>query len=117
ATMCEGSATDGDADIAYGLMLAADQWGGSYGSAATTMVGDMSADTAGDRINPGSNWGSQDVYNPSYFTPGYYGRFGGNWASTILSNGYTILQRCNAGFISASNGLVPDWCRPSDGTR
>ncbi|HEU5076535.1 MAG TPA: glycosyl hydrolase family 8, partial [Polyangiaceae bacterium] len=110
-----GSATDADADIAYALLLAGDQWGGDYGTRATAMISAMSADTTGNRINPGSNWGSQDIWNPSYFTPAYYGEFGGSWSSTFLSSGYQILQSCNAAFGSASNGLVPDWCQASNG--
>ncbi len=114
-----GSATDADADIAYALLLAGDQWGGDYGSRASSMITAMSNGSGGDvtsgRINAGSNWGSQDVYNASYFTPAYYGAFGGDWGGTILSNGYSILQSCNAKFGDASNGLVPDWCKPSNG--
>jgi len=110
-----GSATDADADIAYALLLAGDQWGGSYGGDGTAMVSAMAADTTGNRINPGSNWGSQDVWNPSYFTPGYYGEFGGSWSSTYLSSGYQILQSCNSSFGNAGDGLVPDWCQASNG--
>ncbi len=114
-----GSATDGDADMAYALLLAADQWGGDYASRATTMIAGMTdADVAGNRINPGSNWGSQDVYNPSYFTPAYYSHYGGSWGSTILSSGYTILQNCESKFLQGGGGaigLVPDWCNPTSG--
>src|SRR5690606_11701051 len=41
---CQGSATDGDADIAYALLLAGAQWGGNYTSAGTTMIGAMNQD-------------------------------------------------------------------------
>jgi hypothetical protein len=112
---CQGSATDADADIAYALLLAGDQWGGSYASDGAAMVSAMAADTTGNRINAGSNWGSQDVWNPSYFTPAYYGEFGGSWSSTYLSIGYQILQSCNSSFGNAGDGLVPDWCSPSSG--
>jgi hypothetical protein len=117
-----GSATDGDADIAYALLLAGDQWGGSYASTGMTMIGSMAADVTDSgggpipRINPGSNYGDTATYNSSYFTPAYYDDFGGNWGSSILQNGYTVLQSCNAGFINANNGLVPDWCDATNGT-
>lgn len=113
AGSCEGSATDADADIAYGLMLAAAQWGGDYGTRASSMVSAMSADLSGNRIKPGTNYDGS-WYNPSYFTPAYYDNFGGNWAS-VRSEGITFMQTCDAGFGSGSDGLVADW-HDSSGT-
>jgi hypothetical protein len=108
---CQGSATDGDADIAYALLLAGDKWpDGGYGAAGTSMVGAMDQDISGNRINPGSNWPgvNMNAYNPSYFTPAYYDDFGGAWPG-IRTEGYNILQSCDAGFGSGSDGLVADW--------
>jgi endo-1,4-beta-D-glucanase Y len=105
-----GSATDADEDIAYALLIAGAQWGGNYATAAGTMAGAIrSRDINGsNQVRPGSNW-STDYFNPSYFTPYFYRVFSGDWAS-VISTGYTNLNACNAGFGSASNGLVPDWC-------
>lgn len=115
---CQGSATDGDADIAYALLLAGAQWGGNYTSAGTTMIGAMNQDISGNRINPGSNWGGKSAFNPSYSTPAYYAAFGGNWATTILESGYSILDKCEDNFMGANdNGLVPDWCDADSGAK
>jgi hypothetical protein len=114
-----GSATDADADIAYALLIGADQWGGDYGTRATSMISAMNGeDVSGDRITPGSNWDGKTAYNPSYFTPAYYAAFGGSWGSTILNSGYSILDLCEDNFMAANdNGLVPDWCDASSGAK
>lgn len=105
-----GSATDADEDIAYALMIAGAQWGGSYASDGSTMAGQiMSQDISSNNVQGGSDgfW-DKDVFNPSYFTPYYYRVFG-NW-SGVIDNGYNSVNACNSQFGNANNGLVPDWC-------
>ncbi len=110
-----GSATDADQDIAYSLLLAQKQWGGSYSSAAGTMISAIYAsDVKGGHITPGSAW-PENAYNPSYFAPTHYRAFGSvsgeNW-SGVLSSGYSILSAADSNF-GGANGLVPDWTNSS----
>jgi endo-1,4-beta-D-glucanase Y len=106
-----GSATDADTDMAYALLMAAKQWGGMYASEGTGLIGQIrQKDLAGERLKPGENWDS--LYNPSYFSPGFYRAFGAAWGATITTN-YSILNNCDQQFSGASDGLVPDWCTPS----
>jgi endo-1,4-beta-D-glucanase Y len=108
-----GSATDADEDIAFALLMAQDQWGGSYSSAASSMISAMStSDVDGGHLTAGSNWSGQDAYNPSYFAPSFYPAFGGGTWSTVSSNGYTTLGNNQSQF---GSGLFTDWCR-RDGT-
>ena len=109
-----GSATDADEDAAFALLQASKQWsGGSYATAATTMMGDIwSHDIDSGTLLPkgGSNYSSVNPTNPSYFAPAFYKEFakvdsGHNWAG-VVSAVYTALN----GSLSGSNGLVPAWC-------
>jgi len=96
------SATDGDEDIAYGLLMADKQWGGSYKADATAMIAqikqkDFTSDgtmKAGEVYTP---------YNPSYFSPAEYRAFGSDWG-TIISKNYGTVSSC------AAMGLPTDWC-------
>src|SRR5690606_21886736 len=118
----DGSATDGDIDIAYGLMMAAKQWGGAqYTSDAQALIqAILTHDMEGGFTRPGSNYPGNgalnDAYNPSYFGPAWYRAFQtltGQW-DAIIAKDYQILNACESNF-GAGNGLVPDWCFASDG--
>ena len=116
-----GSATDADEDAAYALLMADKLWpGGTYGSAAKTMIGDIWAndiDSAGTKLpKGGSHYGSPtgtsgtNITNASYFAPSFYRAFatadsGHDWAG-VISAVYTAIN----GSISGSNGLIPAWC-------
>ncbi len=103
----DGSATDADTDMAYALFMAAEQWGGQYGSLGSDLAGKAaSADLNGGQLKPGEGW--SEPFNPSYFSPGFYRAFGGAWTGAITTN-YPILNACDEGFTSA-DGIVPDWC-------
>jgi endo-1,4-beta-D-glucanase Y len=82
-----GSATDGDTDIGFALLVAAAQWGGTYLQQAMTYLaalkaGDFTTCSPSGRNEPtAGNWqmGSTDPCttagggsNTSYWTPGYY---------------------------------------------
>jgi endoglucanase len=106
------SATDGDEDMAYALLMASKQWsGGSYASDATALIGNIFAhEVNGTTLVAGDSFGSNGLneLDPSYFAPSYYRAFasvdsGHNWMG-VLNQCYTILAAA-----SGSYGLVPNW--------
>jgi endo-1,4-beta-D-glucanase Y len=115
-----GSATDADEDMAFALIVAGKQWGGSYASTAATVIGDIySNDMDTSKLLPtgGSNYGkdvASHVTNPSYFAPAYYKVFAtidtshsSQWNS-IAANSYTAINA-----LASSSGLLPAWCQTS----
>ncbi|MBN1611347.1 MAG: hypothetical protein JW940_32235 [Polyangiaceae bacterium] len=83
-----GSATDGDMDIAYALLVADKKWSG-YSAAATSMIGAInSGDVSGTQLKPGNTWDT--AFNPSYFAPSYMKVFGG--MDGVISNSYSLLK-------------------------
>jgi endo-1,4-beta-D-glucanase Y len=112
-----GSATDADEDAAFALIIAGKQWGGTYASQASTLIGQIW--TGGD-IDPtsllptgGSNYKdtSGHVTNPSYFAPAYYRVFAGidtahNWNGVVTA----VYKALNNSAIKGM-GLVPAWCQ------
>jgi hypothetical protein len=121
-----GGATDSDEDIAWALILADRQWGGS-GS-----IGEPYIDAAKRQIQavwdheidhsrngfllPGDTWGGDAPFNPSYFAPNEYRMFGevsGNvdgW-NQVIDTGYAMLETClNEANGNEENGLAPAWC-------
>lgn len=121
-----GAATDGDEDMAWALVMADRQWGGS-GSLDDTYINHAKrlielilkyeVDTSRNYLlKPGDQWGNVDVTNISYFAPAYYRVFGqvtgkvDEWNKVIAGN-YDILERSlNATSGNQDNGLVPAWC-------
>ena len=110
------SATDGDEDMAYALLMASKQWsGGSYASDATALIGNIyTHEVNGTTLVAGDSFGSSGLneLDPSYFAPSYYRAFanvdsGHNWMG-VLDQCYTILAAA-----SGSYGLVPNWVTPS----
>jgi endo-1,4-beta-D-glucanase Y len=111
-----GSATDADEDTAFALQMAVKQWGSSYSSDASAILGQFLAndvDSAG-YLKPGNLFGGQTLTNPSYFAPAFYRYFASvdtanasKW-NALVANCYTEL-----GNISGSKGLVPAWCTGS----
>jgi endo-1,4-beta-D-glucanase Y len=121
-----GAATDGDEDMAFALVMANRQWGGSgslddtYLNTAKTLIDAIwkyEVDhTRGEMLRPGDQWGNVDVTNPSYFAPAYYRIFGevtgkaADW-SKVVDSSYSIIEKSlNAASGNANNGLVPAWC-------
>jgi len=109
----QNSATDGDEDMGFALVMADKQWGG-YTSVAKDFLGKMAkADFETDgTIKGGDKYGN--AVNPSYLAPAYYRTFAAytgdaTW-TTILEKSYSLLQMATNG----TTGLVPDWSVPAN---
>lgn len=106
-----GSASDGDEDMAWALLMASDQWSSmtylTEGVAVINAI--LGASIAGDgMLKPGDAWGGTDVTYPDYFSPAYYRVFAKatnnpNWSGAIIDRNYAILAA-----VSGNDGLVPD---------
>lgn len=112
ATLDAGSASDGDLDIAWALIMGSNQWSSAtYLSAAKSMINNISSMSLGPdgMLKPGDGWGGTTLTNPSYFSPAYFRVFAAvtgdaNWSGPILDRNYEILAA-----VTGANGLVPDW--------
>ena len=108
----QNSATDGDEDMGFALVMADKQWGG-YTSVAKDFLGKMAKnDFASDGTIKGGDKYANAV-NPSYLAPAYYRTFAtytgdATW-TTILEKSYSLLQMAT----NATTGLVPDWSVPA----
>ncbi len=111
-----GSASDGDVDMIWALIMASDQWSSpTYLTAAGNMIHAMRQHSFGPDglLKPGDNWGGTSLTDPSYFSPAYFRVFAvvsGDllWSRDYLDKNYLVLST-----ISGSNGLVPDWTTDS----
>jgi endo-1,4-beta-D-glucanase Y len=107
-----GSATDSDEDVAFALLMASKQWGGTYtAQLASDMIALVYAndiDDASGTPKGGNQYQTVEPTNPSYFAPAYYREFGKidpRW-SAVVTRVYALL----GGGIVPANGLVPAWC-------
>jgi hypothetical protein len=100
--------------MAFALLVADKQWGGSYKSTATSVISDIwshDIDTSSLLPTGGSNYGntSSKPTDPSYFAPSYYRLFAtvdsAHAWGTVASNVYTAINK-----VATSSGLVPAWC-------
>jgi endo-1,4-beta-D-glucanase Y len=108
------AASDADEDMAWALLMAGEQWGGTYASEGTTLANkilQLEVDSA-NVLKPGDSdpMGGTAKTNPSYLAPSYYRTFArvtGNarWNS-VAQVSYQVLEAC----ANDSTGLVPDWC-------
>lgn len=122
------SAFDGDADIAYALLLADAQWGSEgavdYRAAALQVMAGILESTIGpqSRLPMLGDWveangGTYNQYTPrsSDFMPGHfraYGRATGNPAWTeVLGRSQDVITSLQSGF-SPATGLLPDFIVP-----
>jgi endo-1,4-beta-D-glucanase Y len=125
-----GAATDADEDIAWALVMADRQWGGSgalaesYLSHAQRQIDriwqfEVDHDRYDGMLLPGDEWRGRNVFNPSYFAPHQYRIFGdisGNRAGWqhVIDRGYAIVEASlNDLNRNRQNGLVPAWCDDS----
>jgi len=112
STLDAGSASDGDVDMAWALIMASDQWSSpTYLAAAGNMIRAMRQNSIGPDglLKPGDNWGGTALTNPSYFSPAYFRVFAvvtGDllWSRDILDKNYLVLSK-----VTGTDGLVPDW--------
>ncbi len=111
-----GSATDGDEDMAWALLQAATQWGGgTYKTDAVKLIENIWSKEidqgGGNVLKPGENFGGSGQTDPSYFAPAYYRVFAKvtshDWMAVVDSS-YTILQKASGAY-----GLVPNWSNAS----
>jgi len=113
-----GSATDGDIDVAYALIVAYVQWGGDYLEEADSILiilQDHYFASCGSGVytmHPGYNnfyWGGCDLTDISYYSPGYFEVFaeatGDDFWYDVADDAYTILDNG----ADATTGLVRDW--------
>jgi endo-1,4-beta-D-glucanase Y len=122
-----GPATDADEDMAFALLMADKQWGGSgslgksYLDIAKDTIGKIYANEIFDYkyLKPGA-WGDNSATNLSYFAPAYYRLFAkvdtanaSNWMM-VIDTMYGVLQASlNSSNGNQANGLVPAWCDAS----
>jgi endo-1,4-beta-D-glucanase Y len=107
------AATDGDADMAFALVVADARWR-AYGADARALIRSLRTHTIEPGtyvVKPGDVWGGSNVMNPSYFSPAYYRVFAAytgdaSWNRVIDAN-YAILARVNAKH-SRGTGLQPE---------
>ncbi|WP_144266332.1 glycosyl hydrolase family 8 [Pontibacter ummariensis] len=116
-----GSATDGDIDVAFALIVAGKHWGSAYTDAAkeilqiikTKLIVQCSVNGKSIYIlAPGySNiaWGGCGMTDLMYHTPAFFRVFatvtGDNIWAQLADDTYTLLE----GSAHPTTGLVPDW--------
>jgi hypothetical protein len=121
-----GAATDSDEDIAWALVMAHRQWGGSgalaepYSACAERQIErvwqtEVDHERFPDMLLPGDDWRGRNVFNPSYFAPHQYRIFaevsGNSGWLRVIDRGYEIVQASlNDVSGNRENGLVPAWC-------
>jgi endo-1,4-beta-D-glucanase Y len=121
-----GAASDGDEDMAFALVMADRQWGGSgslddtylnYAIALIDAMWEHEVDhSRNDMLKAGDTWGDVDITNPSYFAPAYFRVFGrvtgkeAEWNRVVASSYDVIEASLNAQNGNQDNGLVPAWC-------
>ena len=107
-----GSASDGDEDMAWALLMASDQWpdNTSYLTDAKTLIDNIFFNEIGsdNRFMPGDTWGADPTLFPDYFSPAYYRAFArasqnNAWVSQVIEKGYATLAAQ-----TGTDGLVPD---------
>jgi endo-1,4-beta-D-glucanase Y len=122
------SATDGDLDIAYGLLLAHAQWGSDgpidYRAAANSVLAGLLATTGaqsklpmlGDWVNPEGNPHNQWTPRSSDLMPGHFRAFArasgdGAW-NAVTAASLDVVQAIQDQY-SPGTGLLPDFIVPA----
>jgi endoglucanase len=117
-----GSATDGDIDVAFALIVASNQWDGSYLDEAKNVIQVIKnsvvircdslfvlAPGYSKKSETGGMWGGCDLTDIQYYTPAFFRVFaevsGDNDWNKIADDTYTILNAS----AHPKTGLVPDW--------
>jgi endo-1,4-beta-D-glucanase Y len=107
-----GSASDGDIDIAFALLMANVQWpSGGYKAAADSMAAAiLSQDLVSNVIRGGSSF-KDAPFNPSYFSPAAFRKFGAGFATAVTEN----FRLVTANVTATTSGVPTDWANPSSG--
>lgn len=121
----DDSAFDGDADIAYGLLLAHVQWGSggaiNYSAEAATVIAAIYSSTIGpdshlpelgDWVSTNGSPYSQWTPRSSDFMPSYFRAFGratndSRWDAVVTAT-QSVINSLQANY-AASTGLLPDF--------
>jgi endoglucanase len=101
------SATDADEDMAWALLMADKQWGGTYLAAATTLIKAIKANEVGGTTLQGGDFTGGPIYY-DYAAPAYYPVFASasgdaSW-NQVLTGEYNQL----IGVQNGTTGLMPD---------
>jgi endo-1,4-beta-D-glucanase Y len=119
-----GAATDADEDMAFALVMADRQWGGSgtldrsyleYAKDQIQRFWDHEI-FEGKLARAGDHWGDWNNVNISYFAPSYYRVFaqidgnGAGWDAVLKTVYDTMDNAQSTANGNESNGLVPAWC-------
>lgn len=120
-----GSASDGDLDVAYAMVVAAWQWGESYESEAKKIISTVkklitqcngTSVIVGGYGGGGGPYGGCNQTDLSYYTPAFFREMskisGDNVWEKLADDTYKILE-ANA---NSSTGLVPDWHKYNGGS-
>jgi endo-1,4-beta-D-glucanase Y len=122
-----GAATDGDEDMAFALVIAAQKWGGrgtlnaDYIDLAKKQIDLIRAfevdHTRGDLLMPGDMFAGAQITNVSYFAPAFYRVFAQvtgkpEWLRVVDSSYLALNNSMNAASGNTTNGLVPAWSTP-----
>ena len=115
-----GSATDGDIDVAFSLIVAHNQWGENYLEEAKDILSILKeyyfveCGRGYYIMKPGGWFGGCNLTDISYYSPGYFNVFaevtGDSFWETVANHTYVLLNNT----ANDSTGLVPDW-QTSDG--
>ncbi len=116
-----GSATDGDIDVAFSLIVASQHWGDSYLNEAKEIIEILSSSVLttctvdGQTVNvlyPGYSinpWGGCEMTDIQYYTPAFFRVFADVSGDVIwdeLADDSYIILNASA---HPDTGLVPDW--------
>jgi endo-1,4-beta-D-glucanase Y len=107
----QGSASDGDLDLAYAYLMANLQWPGSgFDMKSSTMAAAIaSKDLVGNVVTGGSNF-HDAPYNASYFAPAWMRKLSG--LSGAVATNYTLV---NANITGPTSGIPTDWADKATG--
>jgi endo-1,4-beta-D-glucanase Y len=113
-----GAATDGDVDVASGLVVAHWQWpDAGYDAKAKTLIANLRKvilDCSGKwTLYPGCSggrpWGGCNETDISYYSPAFFRYFAEISGDTAWSKMADDTQKIRDAAANASTGLVPDW--------
>jgi endo-1,4-beta-D-glucanase Y len=123
----QNAATDADEDMAWALLMADKQWGGSgalsdtYLHVARKQITNIwNYEIYQNKLaRLGDAWGDWNGLNISYFAPAYYRAFSSvdsnDWAAVIKTVYDTIDNNLNANTKNQNNGLVPGFSTSQGG--